>query len=152
MRCPFCQRDHDRVIDTRTGDDGLAIRRRRECHHCGKRFTTYERVEELSLKVIKRDRAREPYRREKLRKGLAAACWKRPVSDEQIEQLIGRVEQRLFQECDYEIPSSMLGHLVMEELRQLDQVAYVRFASVYRRFQDAEDFMRAVQPMLDEKL
>ena len=148
MLCPFCQIDNDKVIDSRASEDGLAIRRRRQCTTCGKRYTTYERIEELSVKIIKKDEAREPYRREKIRKGVAVACWKRPISDEQIERLIGRVEHRIFKEYDYEIPSVELGNLVMAELRKLDQVAYVRFASVYREFEDARDFVREVQPML----
>lgn len=148
MLCPFCHVDNDKVIDSRASEDGMAIRRRRQCMRCEKRYTTYERIEELSVKVIKKDKAREPYRREKIRKGVSVACWKRPISDEQIERLIGRVEHRIFQEYDYEIPSRELGNLVMAELRQLDQVAYVRFASVYREFDDARDFVKEIQPML----
>lgn len=151
MRCPFCQSDNDRVVDSRTSDDGLAIRRRRECMSCCMRYTTYERVEDLSLKVVKKDGAREPYRREKIRRGLAVACWKRRISDEQIEQLIGRVEHQMFRECDYEVESTRLGEMVMDELRKLDQVAYVRFASVYREFKDARDFADEIQPMLQRR-
>ena len=151
MRCPFCKYDNDKVVDSRASEDGLAIRRRRQCIHCQMRYTTYERVEELSLKVVKKDDAREPYSRDKLRQGIAMACSKRPVSHEQIEKLIGEVEHRVFRECDYEVESTQLGELIMQELRQLDQVAYVRFASVYRDFEDARDFMDEVEPLLQHR-
>jgi transcriptional repressor NrdR len=148
MRCPYCQFDHDRVMDSRASEDGSVIRRRRECLHCKRRFTTYERVEELGIKVVKKDGIREPFSREKIRAGLAKACWKRPISDEQIEGIVAHVEGFIYANCESEIESSKIGELVMERLAQTDQVAYVRFASVYRRFKDVRDFVDELQPML----
>ena len=150
MRCPFCRKDNDRVIDSRASQDGFAIRRRRECISCGRRYTTYERPEALVLKVVKKDGVREPFDREKLRQGLAKACWKRPIKDEQIDEVVGQVEQIIFADHESEITSADLGALVMERLRDLDEVAYVRFASVYRRFEDVHDFVEELQPMLKD--
>jgi transcriptional repressor NrdR len=148
MRCPFCHTDQDRVMDSRAGEDGYVIRRRRECLNCKRRYTTYERLEELGLKVVKKDGVREPFSREKIRAGLAKACWKRPISDDQIESIVAHVESYMYANCDAEIESSKIGELVMERLAQVDQVAYVRFASVYRRFKDVRDFVDELQPML----
>lgn len=148
MRCPYCRIDNDRVIDSRVSQDGFAIRRRRECSHCKKRFTTYERLEEMGIKVVKKNSIREPFDREKVRSGLAKACWKRPVSDEQIEQIVSLVESDVYATGEGEIDSHQLGEMVMQRLAAVDQVAFVRFASVYRRFQDVHDFVDELQPML----
>jgi transcriptional repressor NrdR len=148
MRCPFCDTDHDRVIDSRTKQEGFAIRRRRECLSCKRRFTTFERVEDLDLKVVKKDGVRDPFDAEKLRQGLAKACWKRPISDEHITKIVADVEREVYSSFDAEVESSQLGEMLMERLRQLDQVAFVRFASVYREFQDVRDFVDELQPML----
>ena len=150
MKCPFCGFDNDKVIDSRTGEDGIVIRRRRECATCERRFTTYERVAELNVQVIKKNNVREPFNTDKIRDGLLRACWKRPVSDEQIEALISAVEQHVYTEFDAEIESSELGNIVIEHLRELDEVAYVRFASVYRQFKDVHDFYNELQPMLNK--
>lgn len=151
MRCPFCRVDNDRVIDSRASDDGFAIRRRRECLHCKRRYTTYERLEEMTIKLVKKDGAREPYERDKMRAGLAKACWKRPISDEQIDSLVSTIESHVYANYENEIPSRELGELVMQYLSELDQVAYVRFASVYREFKDARDFVDELQPMLNRR-
>jgi transcriptional repressor NrdR len=148
MRCPYCRVDNDRVIDSRVSQDGFAIRRRRECSHCKKRFTTYERLEEMGIKVVKKNSIREPFDREKIRAGLAKACWKRPVSDEQIEQIVSLVESDVYATGEGEIESHLLGEMVMQRLAKVDQVAFVRFASVYRRFQDVRDFVDELQPIL----
>jgi len=140
MRCPHCGETDDRVVDSRSVQNGSAIRRRRECLACGERFTTYEYVEAFSLIIIKRDGRREPYDRSKLQEGLLTACKKRPVPMEQIEELVRTVEGRLQNLGKREVPSRMVGEIVMEELRKVDQVAYVRFASVYRDFKTAEEF------------
>jgi transcriptional repressor NrdR len=151
MKCPFCQADNDRVTDSRASEDGVAVRRRRECVACGRRYTTYERYENLALKVVKKNNVREPYERDKIRRGLQKACWKRPVSDAQIDGLVAAVERDIYDRFEDEIESRELGELVMKYLRQLDQVAYVRFASVYREFNDALDFAKALQPMLTQR-
>lgn len=148
MKCPYCRIDNDRVIDSRASADAFAIRRRRECLGCRRRYTTYERLEDVAIKVVKKDGVREPFDPEKIRRGLAKACWKRPISDEQIEEIVSRVETQVYDRCDMEIDSRELGDLVMEQLGQLDQVAFVRFASVYREFKDVRDFVDELQPML----
>ncbi len=148
MRCPYCHEDNDRVIDTRAGDDGFMIRRRRHCLGCNKRFTTYERIETTTVRVVKRDGTRIPFDRNRLREGLGRACWKRPISDAQIETLIANVESEIETNFDTEVESRFIGEQVMQMLRELDQVAYVRFASVYRKFQDARDFVNEAQPMV----
>lgn len=135
-------------MDSRAGEDGYVIRRRRECLNCKRRYTTYERLEELGIKVVKKDGIREPFAREKIRAGLAKACWKRPISDEQIDTLVSQVEAELYANGDQEIDSKTLGEMVMQRLAELDEVAYVRFASVYRRFKDARDFVEEIKPML----
>ncbi len=150
MRCPYCRVDNDKVIDSRTGQDGFAIRRRRECVHCARRFTTYERVEEPVLNVVKKDDVREPFSREKIKMGLLKACWKRPVSDEQIEVIVSAVEDDAYANFETEVESRYLGNLLMQKLRELDQVAFVRFASVYREFKDIRDFVQELQPILAE--
>ncbi len=150
MKCPFCRKDNDRVIDSRASQDSFAIRRRRECLSCKRRYTTYERIEEQSIKVVKKDGIREPFERDKIRKGLEKACWKRAVSDEQIETVVAAIEADILANFDAEVDSGYLGELVMKELRQLDQVAFVRFASVYREFKDVRDFVDELEPMLEE--
>ena len=150
MKCPFCHTDHDRVLDTRGSQEGYAIRRRRECLACKRRYTTYEQIEELSLKVVKKDGARVPFDRERIRVGLEKACWKRPITSEQIEAIVAAVENEIYSEYESEVESRALGELVMQHLRLLDQVAFVRFASVYREFKDVRDFVDELQPMLQE--
>jgi transcriptional repressor NrdR len=145
MRCPYCTQDKDRVVDSRSGEDGSTIRRRRECLVCKRRFTTYERVEENPLRVIKKDSRRVPYEREKLRRGIEKACWNLNVSMEQIDQMLGAVESDAFEKFDREVPSNYLGELVMRELRKVNQVAYIRFASVYKEFKDVSEFMEVLE-------
>jgi len=141
MRCPFCGNQDDRVVDTRASKEGREIRRRRECLACGKRFTTYDSVELFPRQVIKRDKRREPYDRQKLLSGVFTACAKRPVNVETIERIVERIEERMDEMGWLEVPTSWLGEQVMEELQKVDEVAYVRFASVYRQFQDVTEFM-----------
>jgi transcriptional repressor NrdR len=150
MKCPFCHEDNDRVLDTRPSDDGGAIRRRRECTNCRRRFTTYERIEITTVKIIKKDGVREPFDRIKIKRGLETACWKRPVSDVQLESIISEVENDLEMSGRSEVPSRQVGEMVICRLRELDSVAYVRFASVYRQFKDARDFADEIKPMLKE--
>ena len=151
MKCPFCGHPEDKVVDSRTTTDGSAIRRRRECLACEKRFTTYEHVEEQPLMVIKKDGRREPFDRSKLVTGLVKACEKRPVSMEQIEQLVDELERDLSRRFEREVPSTEIGERVMRRLHDIDPVAYVRFASVYREFKDAEQFMRELNELLAHK-
>jgi transcriptional repressor NrdR len=150
MRCPFCKRDDSKVLDSRESAEGTVTRRRRECLGCHKRFTTYERVEELMPLVVKKDGRREPYDREKLISGLQKAVEKRPVSMDQLEALVAEVEARILERGEKEVPSSLIGEEVMGRLRALDQVAYVRFASVYRSFRDIEEFMDELKGLLDD--
>ena len=151
MRCPYCKCDNDKVIDSRACEDGFSIRRRRECISCDRRYTTYERLDEIGIKVVKKDGVREPFLRDKIRAGLLKACWKRPVSDEQIESLVSKIEGEVYAGNDDEIPSHVLGEMVMTSLSKLDQVAFVRFASVYREFKDARDFVDELRPMLNQR-
>ena len=148
MRCPFCKKDHDKVIDSRSANAGATVRRRRECLACRKRFTTYEKVEEITLYVIKKDGRRDVFDREKIKKGLLTACKKRPVSLQTIEDIVNRIEIELYENFDREVKSTKIGDLVMRELKAIDHVAYVRFASVYREFKDVSEFMRELKPML----
>jgi len=150
MRCPFCRTDNDRVIDSRAGEDGGSIRRRRECLACRRRFTTYERVERQLLVVIKKGGVREPFDRDKIKRGLAKACWKRPVTEQDIELVVAAVEAEIHGRYESEVPSRVIGERLMELLRNLDQVAFVRFASVYREFQDVRDFVEELEPILAE--
>jgi transcriptional repressor NrdR len=150
MRCPFCRVDNDRVIDSRAGDDGATIRRRRECLSCRRRFTTYERVERQLLMVSKKGGVREPFERDKIKRGLAKACWKRPVTAEDIEAVVTSLEGELYGAYDADVPSRVIGERLMELLRALDQVAFVRFASVYREFKDVRDFVDELEPILAE--
>lgn len=152
MRCPFCQSEKSelKVIDSRTADAGRSIRRRRECLHCHKRFTTYERVEDpVRLTVIKKDGQRVPWNRERILQGLERACYKRPISDVDIGRLIDEVEEESRKRYDREVPTAFIGEQVIERLRRLDKVAYVRFASVYRKFQTLEELVTEAQAVLD---
>ena len=148
MRCPFCRADNDRVIDSRAGDDGGSIRRRRECLGCRRRFTTYERIERQLLTVVKKGGVRDPFDRDKIKRGLAKACWKRPVTADEIEHAVAAVESELYGTYESEVPSQVIGERIMELLKELDPVAYVRFASVYREFKDARDFVDELEPIL----
>jgi len=145
VRCPFCGADEDRVVDTRSSQEGRAVRRRRECEACGKRFTTYESVELFPRQVVKRDGRREPYDRQKLLFGIVTACTKRPVNIDTIEAMVDRIGQRLEESGRVEVESRWLGEQVMEELQEVDEVAYVRFASVYRQFKDVTEFMNELR-------
>jgi transcriptional repressor NrdR len=149
MRCPFCQHPDSDVIDTRKLNGGETIRRRRKCAACGKRFTTYERVESVSLTVVKKNGERMPYDREKLMRGVRTACYRRPVSAQQLEAFANDVEAGLMALDEQEVPSSTIGDLVMARLRELDEVAYIRFASVYRSFTDIGKLREAVEELLD---
>ena len=148
MRCPFCKKDNDQVIDSRSANVGATVRRRRECLACKKRFTTYEKVEEITLYVIKRDGRRDVFDREKIKRGLLTACKKRPVSLQTIEDIVNRIEIELYEKYDREVKSTKIGDLVVRELKTVDHVAYVRFASVYRDFKEVSEFMREVKPLL----
>jgi transcriptional repressor NrdR len=151
MRCPFCGHDEDKVIDSRPADEGAAIRRRRECISCSKRFTTYEKIENLPLLVVKKDGTRQPYDRDKLISGLLKSCEKRPVSTSQIEKLADNVELQIQNSLRREISSREIGEMVMELLKDIDEVAYVRFASVYRQFKDVNSFLQELNDMLNRK-
>ncbi len=151
MRCPFCSNTDSKVIDSRLSRDDNVIRRRRECESCERRFTTYERIEEILPLVVKKDGRREPFDRMKILAGMQTACEKRPVSVETIEGLVGRIEKGIQESGDKEIPSSRIGEAIMSELHDLDQVAYVRFASVYRSFKDLNEFMTELKELLDEE-
>lgn len=149
MKCPFCGKENTRVIDSRPADDGDSIRRRRQCDECAKRFTTYEKVETIPLVVIKKDNNREPYDRAKIEAGIFRSCHKRPISVGQINALVDEIETTIFNMEEKEIPSSTIGEIVMDRLRDLDPVAYVRFASVYREFKDVKTFMSEIKKILD---
>jgi transcriptional repressor NrdR len=148
MKCPFCKVDDDRVVDSRASNDGFAIRRRRECVSCDRRYTTYERIEESPLRVIKKDQRREPFERRKILLGLLKACEKRPIPIAQIEEITERIENKVLERYETEVPVTYIGELVMDELRRLDQIAYVRFASVYRDFKDITEFVEELRPLL----
>ncbi len=150
MKCPYCNIDNTRVIDSRPADDNCSIRRRRECDSCHRRFTTYEKVETIPLIIIKKDKNREPYDRQKIASGILKSCNKRPVSAEEIEQCIDRIETRVFNFEEKEVESTAVGEIVMEEIQKLDPVAYVRFASVYREFKDVDSFMDEIKKILDK--
>ena len=149
MKCPYCSHPDTRVIDSRPAEDGNSIRRRRSCDVCGKRFTTYEKVETIPLTIIKKDNTREQYERRKLENGVLRACYKRPVSTSDIQSTVDRIETKVFSLEEKEIPSSVIGEIVMEELKDLDEVAYVRFASVYREFKDVITFMDELKKILE---
>jgi transcriptional repressor NrdR len=150
MRCPFCRHVDNRVVDSRVSGDGATIRRRRVCAACDRRFTTYERVEETPAMVVKKDNRREAFDRNKLIAGITKACEKRPVSTETITDLADRIEAAVVERGSREVPSTFIGSVVMNELRQIDQVAYVRFASVYRSFQDIEEFMHELETLREK--
>lgn len=141
MKCPFCHEEGNRVVETIPGEGGFAVRRQRECLSCRRQYTTFERSEERTIKVIKKDGTRAPFDRQKIRQGLEKACWKRPISDEQINAIVDGIESDIHARGEPEVESSHLGELAMQHLRKLDQVAFVRFASVYRQFQDVQDFV-----------
>jgi transcriptional repressor NrdR len=151
MRCPFCKTDNDKVVDSRASDGGAVIRRRRECLECGRRYTTYERVEEIPLRVVKKDGSREPFERGKILSGLLKACEKRPVATDALEGIVQEIERKLADIAEREVSSRQIGEMVMQHLRTLDQVAYVRFASVYRAFKDINQFLEELRPMLEKK-
>lgn len=151
MKCPYCGSDDTRVIDSRPADDNYSIRRRRICDQCNKRFTTYEKVETIPLIIIKKDNNREQYDRSKIESGVLRACHKRPVSASQITQLVDEIENEISQLEDKEIPSQVIGEIVMRKLKDLDAVAYVRFASVYREFKDVDSFMDELKGFIGKK-
>ena len=148
MRCPFCEHDDTKVIDSRPTEDGHAIRRRRECDSCGKRFTTYEKIEQMILMVIKKDGRREAFDRNKIMNGIVKACEKRPVPMAEIEKVVDDIERGLNNMMEKEVESTFIGELIMESLRRLDEVAYVRFASVYRQFTDVNTFVAEIEKLL----
>ena len=151
MRCPYCKEDNDKVVDSRSSDEGRVIRRRRKCLACRKRFTTYEKIgESFKLAIIKKDKTRVPYLREKIITGIQKACYKRPVSAETIQQIADNVEEDIFNEYEKEVPSSFVGESVMKNLKKVDKVAYIRFASVYREFKDAGEFIDEVRQAIEE--
>lgn len=151
MKCPYCGYEESKVIDSRSADDGERIRRRRECLNCGKRFTTHEVIETVPIIVVKRDKSREVFDRNKLTAGLLRACEKRPVSIEQLENMVNTIETKLQSSLDREITTMQIGELAMEQLKSVDEVAYVRFASVYRSFKDINTFMEELNKLLTEK-
>lgn len=148
MKCPFCNKDNTRVIDSRPADENNSIRRRRQCDECNRRFTTYEKVETIPLVVIKKDNNREPYDRSKIEKGVFRSCHKRPISVDQMTTLVDEVETLIFNREDKEVPSNVIGEILMNKLKDLDPVAYVRFASVYREFKDVGTFMEELKKIL----
>ncbi|NLK75969.1 MAG: transcriptional repressor NrdR [Clostridiales bacterium] len=149
MKCPFCGNDTTRVIDSRPSEENNSIRRRRQCDECHRRFTTYEKIESIPLVVIKKDNNREPYDRSKIESGVFRSCHKRPISVEQMTSLVDEVETIIFNREDKEIPTHIIGEIVMDKLKNLDPVAYVRFASVYREFKDVNTFMDELKKILD---
>lgn len=149
MKCPFCNEQETKVIDSRPADDNSSIRRRRQCEACGKRFTTYEKIETIPLIVVKKDNNREPYDRGKIEKGILRSCNKRPVSVDQINNLLNEIETEIFKSDEKEIPARKIGEIVMDKLKDLDPVAYVRFASVYREFKDVNTFMDEIKKILE---
>jgi transcriptional repressor NrdR len=148
MQCPFCKQDDDRVVNSRASTGGTAVKRRRECLRCGRRFTTYERIEGAVLRVVKKDGGRENFSRAKLLEGLMRACHKRPVSTDTLQGVVDEIERELHNRFDSEVPSKVIGELVMDRLRKLDEVAFIRFASVYREFKDVTDFLEEAGEVL----
>ena len=147
MKCPFCKEPDSRVIDSRAADEGMTIRRRRECGACGRRFTTYEVVEKLPLMVVKRDNRREPFNRDKLLTGIIRSCDKRDISMEQITNFVAEIERDIRNRTEPEVPSEKIGEIVMERLKDFDEVAYIRFASVYRKFDDITNFIEELETL-----
>ena len=148
MKCPYCNEDDTKVIDSRPADDNSSIRRRRQCEHCGKRFTTYEKLETMPLMVIKKDNSREAFDRSKIEAGILHSCHKRPVSTQQINAVVDEIENQVFNREEKEVETSIIGEMVMEKLQELDEVAYVRFASVYREFKDVNTFVDEISKLL----
>jgi len=146
MRCPYCHADNDRVVDTRAAEDGYVIRRKRICGSCQRKFITLERLEEACIRVVKRDLTREPLDREKIRRGIERACSKRPVSSQQIEQIVQDIEQEIYSIYLLEVSTEQIGEIVMRNLAKTDDVAYIRFASVYREFDNVSDFINVIEP------
>lgn len=151
MKCPYCNYMESKVIDSRPAEDGTSIRRRRECLKCQRRFTTYEKLETISLVVVKQDNSRQPYDREKIVRGLIRACEKRPITYAQMEEIADQIESELYQMMSKEVTSTEIGEKVMSHLKELDEVAYVRFASVHKHFSNIQSFMTALKELLDEK-
>ncbi len=151
MKCPFCSFEEDKVIDSRQIDEGITIRRRRECLNCSRRFTTYEKIETIPIMVIKKDKSRQPFSREKILNGLMRASEKRPVSITDLEGIVDEIESHIYNSTQKEITSKEIGEMVMTRLKDIDEVAYVRFASVYRQFTDLNTFMKELRKILDEK-
>jgi len=151
MKCPYCASKNDKVVDSRSSNEGNSIRRRRECLKCKRRFTTYEYIESVPLMVIKKDGRREPFDRQKIIAGLLKACEKRPISMEKIDNLVSNIERAIMRKFDREVNSEEIGELVIHNLANLDEVAYVRFASVYRQFKDVNQFMRELKDILDKE-
>lgn len=151
MKCPYCGYLESKVIDSRPTDEGVSIRRRRECESCGKRFTTYEKIEQLPLMVVKKDKTRELFDREKLLSGVMKSCEKRPVSMDTLERMADDIEATIYNNMDREITSEQLGKMVMDHLKEIDQVSYVRFASVYREFKDIDTFLNELNKLLKDK-
>ncbi|MDO5021821.1 MAG: transcriptional regulator NrdR [Eubacteriales bacterium] len=151
MKCPFCGGEDSRVVDSRPTEDKTSIRRRRECENCSKRFTTYEKLEHVQLLVIKKDQTRELFLPDKIRAGIIHACHKRPVTAKQIDDIVSKVEQMAYNSLKQEVTTKQIGEMVMDELRELDEVAYVRFASVYRQFTDIPSFMQELRNMMKER-
>ncbi|WHH58901.1 transcriptional regulator NrdR [Petroclostridium sp. X23] len=150
MRCPFCDYQESKVIDSRPTDEGLSIRRRRECLQCGKRFTTYEKVENIPIMVIKKDKSREAFNGDKLMSGLLRACEKRPVSLQDLEKTVNEIESTIYNSLEREVTSHQIGEMVMQRLKRIDEVAYVRFASVYRQFKDINTFLEELNKLLKD--
>lgn len=148
MKCPFCKQDEDKVVDSRSSGAGLVIRRRRECLKCHRRYTTYEKIERATIRVVKKDGRREDFDVKKILSGLEKACQKRPVPTAKLEEIAAEIENQIYEKFDNEVPANEIGKMVMEKLRDLDKVAYIRFASVYREFKDITDFMKEMTPML----
>jgi transcriptional repressor NrdR len=151
MKCPFCSHPESKVIDSRESKKGLSIRRRRECFSCRRRFTTYEKIEEIPYMVVKKDGSRQPFDGQKLLRGLLKACEKRPIPVRKLEEIVEEIENKVQERPDKEIKASEIGHLVMEKLKALDKVAYVRFASVYREFKDVMEFKQELETLLKER-
>lgn len=150
MKCPFCSFEESKVVDSRSTDDNTTIRRRRECLSCGKRYTTYEKVEEIPILVVKRDLTREIFNREKVINGLIIACQKRPVSRNQIESIAEDIEKTISNKMVTEVETEQIGEMVMEKLKEIDEISYVRFASVYRQFKDINTFLEEIKSLVDE--
>lgn len=152
MRCPYCHMDNDRVSDTRAAEGGYMVRRKRVCNSCQRRFSTAEKIEKLSVRLVKSDQTREPLDREKIRRGIERACSKRPIPSDTIERVVQDIETDIYAHFDSEVTSSQVGEIVLRHLAKLDEVAYIRFASVYREFDDAQDFIRAITAIMGPKV